>query len=146
MAQSALPSTDIITFACAMSHRCLHWIWRVHGRLDSRELWLRGQHGLLKAVTAGGGCRSFYDQLELLLDETVLVGKGRTCIAELRPLAFSMLAELIHHVRQDLKLPQLVRIIYLFSRYVPQQPCPCLMAAAAMFQHVRGPGRARVCV
>ena len=60
--------------------------------------------------------RSFYEQLELLLDEGVLVGKGRACIAELRPLAFSMLAELIHHVRQDLKLPQLVRIIYLFSR------------------------------
>lgn len=65
-----------------------------------------------------GPCRSFYEQLEVLLDEGVLVGKGRACAGELRPLAFSMLAELIHHVRQDLKLTQLVRIIYVFARWV----------------------------
>ena len=67
-------------------------------------------------VWAALDCRTFYEQLEVLLDEGVLVGRGRACMGELRPLAFSMLAELIHHVRQELKLPQLVRIIYLFSR------------------------------
>ena len=59
---------------------------------------------------------SFYGQLELLLDESVLVGRGRLCQEALRPLAFSMLAELVHHVRSDLTLKQLSRIIYLFSR------------------------------
>ena len=59
---------------------------------------------------------SFYGQLELLLDESVLVGRGRLCQEALRPLAFSMLAELVHHVRSDLTLKQLSRIIYMFSR------------------------------
>ena len=51
-----------------------------------------------------------------MLDEAVLVGRGRLCQAELRPLAYSMLAELVHHLRSDLNLAQLSRIIYLFSR------------------------------
>ena len=50
------------------------------------------------------------------MDETVLVGRGKLCQAELRPLAFSMLAELVHHVRQELTIAQLSRVVYLFSR------------------------------
>ena len=32
----------------------------------------------------------------------VLVGSGRACFETLRPLAYSLLAELIHHVRLEL--------------------------------------------
>ena len=38
----------------------------------------------------------------------VLVGTGRACYETLRPLAYSLLAELIHHVRLDLSLPQVL--------------------------------------
>ncbi|XP_044469342.1 transformation/transcription domain-associated protein-like isoform X3 [Mangifera indica] len=46
----------------------------------------------------------------------VLVGTGHTCFETLWPLAYSLLAEIVHHVRGDLTLSQLSRIIYLFSR------------------------------
>lgn len=36
----------------------------------------------------------------------VLVGTGRACFETLRPLAYSLLAEIVHHVRQDLSLAQ----------------------------------------
>lgn len=36
----------------------------------------------------------------------VLVGTGRACFETLRPLAYSLLAEIVHHVRGDLSLPQ----------------------------------------
>ena len=45
----------------------------------------------------------------------VLVGSGRACFETLRPLAYSLLAELIHHVRLELtstmvtKHPSLLR-------------------------------------
>lgn len=51
------------------------------------------------------------------MDESVLVGKGRLCLTELRPLAFSMLAELIHHVRSELTNQQLAKVVYTFSRF-----------------------------
>ncbi|KAK9813301.1 hypothetical protein WJX72_012102 [[Myrmecia] bisecta] len=60
----------------------------------------------------------FYSKLEVLLEEEVLVGKSRVCQEALRPLAYSMLAELIHHVRGELTLPQLRRCIYIFSRNI----------------------------
>jgi hypothetical protein len=54
----------------------------------------------------------------------VLVGTGRSCYETLRPLAYSLLAELIHHVRIDLSLQQLSRIIYLFSKNVHDHSLP----------------------
>ena len=44
------------------------------------------------------------------------MGRSAACREALRPLALSMLAELIHHVRTQLKYPQLVTIIHTFSR------------------------------
>ena len=40
-------------------------------------------------------CAGFLSELETLLKEETLVGRGRLCQAELRPLAYSMLAELV---------------------------------------------------
>lgn len=64
----------------------------------------------------------FLGELETLLKEETLVGRGRQCQTELRPLAFSMLAELVHHVRQDLTFAHLSRVIYLFARSALLQP------------------------
>lgn len=52
------------------------------------------------------------------------MGTGRSCYETLRPLAYSLLAELIHHVRIDLSLQQLSRIIYLFSKNVHDHSLP----------------------
>ncbi|KAK3127876.1 hypothetical protein QOZ80_7AG0579590 [Eleusine coracana subsp. coracana] len=60
--------------------------------------------------------RGLFPLIDTLLDERVLVGTGRVCVETLRPLAYTLLAELVHYVREDLSLPQLSRIIYLFSR------------------------------
>lgn len=64
----------------------------------------------------GSANAGFLGELETLLKEETLVGRGRQCQTELRPLAFSMLAELVHHVRSDLTFAHLSRVIYLFCR------------------------------
>lgn len=62
--------------------------------------------------------RYFYPKLGELLNEEVLVGRTPACREQLRPLALSMLAELIHHVRAQLTYPQFVTIIHTFARCV----------------------------
>ncbi|EPS71616.1 hypothetical protein M569_03143, partial [Genlisea aurea] len=69
----------------------------------------------LKHVLATEFKRGLFPLIDTLLDERVLVGSGRACYETLRPLAYSLLAEIVHHVRADLSLSQLSRIIYLFS-------------------------------
>ncbi len=58
----------------------------------------------------------FYSKLDILLNEDVLIGKSRACQETLRPPAASTLAELIVHVRSELTLQQIQRIVYMFSR------------------------------
>ncbi|XP_011099839.1 transcription-associated protein 1 isoform X3 [Sesamum indicum] len=69
----------------------------------------------LKHVLGTDFKRGLFPLIDTLLDERVLVGTGRACFEALRPLACSLLAEIVHHVRGDLSLSQLSRIIYLFS-------------------------------
>lgn len=69
----------------------------------------------LKHVLGTDFKRGLFPLIDKLLDESVLVGPGRACFETLRPLAYSLLAEIVHHVRSDLSLTQLSRIIYLFS-------------------------------
>lgn len=57
----------------------------------------------------------FFGQIDILLDESVLVGSGRSATDTLRPLAYSFLAEFVHGVRLNLTLQQLSKIIHLFS-------------------------------
>lgn len=46
--------------------------------------------------------KAFFKKIDVLLDENVLIGKGRGAQEVVRPLAYSTLADLIHHVRTDL--------------------------------------------
>lgn len=62
----------------------------------------------------------FYAKLDVVLNEDVLIGKSRVCQEALRAPAASTLAELIVHVRSELTLQQIQRIVYLFSRYTKQ--------------------------
>ncbi|KAM7263761.1 hypothetical protein ACFE04_001444 [Oxalis oulophora] len=69
----------------------------------------------LKHVLGTDFKRGLFPLIDTLLEERVLVGTGRACFETLRPLAYSLLAEIVHHIRGDLSLSQLSRIIYLFS-------------------------------
>lgn len=47
----------------------------------------------------------------------VLVGTGRACFETLRPLAYSLLAEIVHHVRGDLSLSQVLLFLGIFKQH-----------------------------
>ncbi|CAG8494971.1 1279_t:CDS:10 [Ambispora gerdemannii] len=58
---------------------------------------------------------AFVSKIDLLLKEKVLVGTGITSYETIRPLAYSMLADLVHHVRNELTVEQLHQTIYIYS-------------------------------
>jgi len=66
----------------------------------------------------------FVPYMERLFDENVLLGKGWTTHESLRPLAYSTLADLVHHVRQHLPVADLARAVHLFSRNVHDESLP----------------------
>ncbi|XP_013100353.2 transcription-associated protein 1 [Stomoxys calcitrans] len=61
--------------------------------------------------------QKFISSIERLFDEDLLIGKGVT-LDSIRPLAYSTLADLAHHVRQSLSLDVLEKAIKLFSKNV----------------------------
>lgn len=56
----------------------------------------------------------FIPYMDKLLDENTLLGRGWTTTENLKPLAYSTIADLIHHVRVHLSLPTIVKAINLF--------------------------------
>nr|XP_042899044.1 transformation/transcription domain-associated protein isoform X5 [Parasteatoda tepidariorum] len=60
----------------------------------------------------------FVSSLEELFDENILIGTGWTAYESLRPLAYSTLADLVHHVRQHLQLKDLAKAVNVFSKNV----------------------------
>jgi len=66
----------------------------------------------------------FVAKIDMLLNESVLLGNGITSHQTLRPLAFSMLADLLHHVRKDLSLAQITRTVHLYVRNLHDQTLP----------------------
>lgn len=65
--------------------------------------------------------QAFVPKIDILLNEKVLVGTGVTSHETLRPLAYSMLADLVHHVRADLTPAQLAKTVYIYSRNLHDQ-------------------------
>ncbi|KAJ4867014.1 hypothetical protein Rs2_51449 [Raphanus sativus] len=61
----------------------------------------------LKHILGTDFKRGLFPHLDTLLEERVLVGTGRACFESLRPLAYSLLAEIVHHVRADLSISQI---------------------------------------
>ncbi|BFZ54613.1 transcription-associated protein 1 [Savitreella phatthalungensis] len=59
---------------------------------------------------------AFVPVISALLDESTLIGTGVTSRETLRPLAYSMLADLIHHIRNDLTTPQIRHAITIYNR------------------------------
>lgn len=62
--------------------------------------------------------------MDLLFNEDLLLGRGYTTHESLRPLAYSTLADLVHHVRQELNLDILAKAVHLFSKNVHDESLP----------------------
>ncbi|KAJ5831817.1 Histone acetylase complex subunit [Penicillium riverlandense] len=58
----------------------------------------------------------FLEKIDELLDERTLIGDGLTVYETMRPLAYSMLADLIHHVRDHLTRDQIRRTVEVYTK------------------------------
>lgn len=62
-------------------------------------------------------CRQiFLPKIDELLDERTLTGDGLTVYETMRPLAYSMLADLIHHVRESLTPEQIRKTVEVYTK------------------------------
>ncbi|KEZ39649.1 Histone acetylase complex subunit [Scedosporium apiospermum] len=60
--------------------------------------------------------RIFLNKIDELLDERTLTGDGVTVYETMRPLAYSMLADLIHHVRDLLQPEQIRKTVEVYTK------------------------------
>ncbi|KAF2754000.1 hypothetical protein EJ05DRAFT_457386 [Pseudovirgaria hyperparasitica] len=58
----------------------------------------------------------FLHKIDELLDERTLIGDGLTVYETMRPLAYSMLADLIHHLRESLSKEQIRRTVEVYTK------------------------------
>ncbi|KAH6666821.1 hypothetical protein B0J14DRAFT_188953 [Halenospora varia] len=58
----------------------------------------------------------FVSKIDELLDEKTLIGDGLTVYETMRPLAYSMLADLIHHVRDALEPHQIRKTVEVYTK------------------------------
>ncbi|KAI6717317.1 hypothetical protein JHW43_000220 [Diplocarpon mali] len=58
----------------------------------------------------------FLTKIDELLDERTLIGEGLTVYETMRPLAYSMLADLIHHVRDSLEPQQIRKTVEVYTK------------------------------
>ncbi|KIW01560.1 uncharacterized protein PV09_07036 [Verruconis gallopava] len=58
----------------------------------------------------------FLKKIDELLDERTLIGDGLTVYETMRPLAYSMLADLIHHLRDSLSKEQIRKTIEVYTK------------------------------
>ena len=66
----------------------------------------------------------FVPCIDQLFDENLLVGSGWTTKETVRSLAYSILADLVHHIRTSLSLPQLSQAVHVFSKNVHDESFP----------------------
>nr|NP_595777.1 SAGA complex phosphatidylinositol pseudokinase Tra1 [Schizosaccharomyces pombe]Q9HFE8.1 RecName: Full=Transcription-associated protein 1 [Schizosaccharomyces pombe 972h-]CAC08542.1 SAGA complex phosphatidylinositol pseudokinase Tra1 [Schizosaccharomyces pombe] len=74
-----------------------------------RELLVATRH-----VLSTDYLRGFLPYVDQLLDTKILVGSGITSQHSLRPMAFSMLADMLHYVRMELSPQQIYKVILLY--------------------------------
>jgi transformation/transcription domain-associated protein len=84
-----------------------------------RELLIAARHIL---ATDLRNC--FVPCIDQLFDENLLVGTGWTTRDTVRSLAYSILADLVHHIRSNLSLSQLSSAVHLFSKNVHDDTFP----------------------
>ncbi|CAG7721830.1 unnamed protein product [Allacma fusca] len=84
-----------------------------------RELFIAARHIMATELRF-----KFVPHMEELFNEDVLLGRGWTVNETMRPLAYSTLADLVHHVRQHLSLPELNRAVMFFACHVHDDSLP----------------------
>lgn len=84
-----------------------------------KELLIAARHILATELR-----NKFVGCIEQLFDENILIGTGWTAYESLRPLAYSTLADLVHHVRTQLPLRELSAAVAVFSRNVHDESLP----------------------
>ncbi|KAF8640045.1 hypothetical protein AX17_001287 [Amanita inopinata Kibby_2008] len=57
-----------------------------------------------------------FDQIDKLFDERVLLGTGIGSKESLRPVAYSAVADMVHHLKTELTVDQITRIVQMYSR------------------------------
>ncbi|KAF8897572.1 hypothetical protein BD779DRAFT_388223 [Infundibulicybe gibba] len=62
--------------------------------------------------------RALLGHLDKLFDERVLLGTGIASKEMLRPAVYSAVADLVHHIRNELTVAQLSRIVQVYSRLI----------------------------
>ena len=80
-----------------------------------RELLVATRHLLNSDFRAG-----FFRHMDALLDERVLTGNR----AVLKPLAYTMLSDLVHHTRSSLQMKQMNRVVGVFCRVLHDTSLP----------------------
>ncbi|XP_074658755.1 transformation/transcription domain-associated protein-like [Tubulanus polymorphus] len=84
-----------------------------------KELLIAARHILVTDLR-----NKFVPVIDKLFDENILIGPGWTTYESLRPLAYSTLADLVHHVRTALPLNDLSLAVNLFSKNVHDESLP----------------------
>jgi transformation/transcription domain-associated protein len=72
--------------------------------------------------------KTFLNHIDMLLDDQVLLSSGRTAFETLRPLAYTTLADLVHHLRHDLSISQMARAAHMFARNLHDTTLPMSIA------------------
>ena len=84
-----------------------------------RELLIAARHILATDLRS-----RFIENIDQLFDEDLLIGTGWTTKETARSLAYSILADLVHHIRTHLKLSHLSLAVHLFSKNVHDDSLP----------------------
>lgn len=84
-----------------------------------KELLIAAKHILTTDLRS-----QFIPCMDKLFDESILIGSGYTARETLRPLAYSTLADLVHHVRQNLPLSDLSLAVQLFAKNIDDESLP----------------------
>ncbi|XP_026678189.1 transformation/transcription domain-associated protein-like [Diaphorina citri] len=67
---------------------------------------------------------NFVPHMSQLFEEDFQLGSGWTTHESLRPLVYSTLADLVHHVRQLLPMSDLIKAVHLFSKNIHDETLP----------------------
>ena len=90
--------------------------------LNAARHFISDSHELVAEFRSG-----LYKHIDVLMKEDIIVGKAGLVYDSLRPLAYNLLAELVHHVRNELNISQIGSVIYIYSRNLHDSTLPISM-------------------
>ena len=107
---------NIVQGLIALLHNCPQEV--AHLR---RELLIAARHILATDLRT-----RFVSCIDQLFDENLLIGAGWTTRETVRSLAYSILADLVHHIRGQLSLPQLALAVQVRREGGVECVCVCV--------------------